>query len=360
MTRPRPMVKKLIEWYGRHARALPWRTTTDPYAIWISEVMLQQTQVQTVIAYWLRWMAALPTVRALAEAPPERILKLWEGLGYYRRARNLQQAAQVIEVSHSGSFPRTHQAILALPGVGPYTAGAISSIAFDEPQPILDGNVIRVLTRSFGIKGQVRRSSVKARLWRLAGALVEEAQRQPANHCRPCATFNQSLMELGAVVCRPRDPACETCPLESACCARRNGNIESLPNLGARPATQQRECIAFVVAWRSRFLVQQRPATAVNGDFWEFPNIDVTNQDLSVEEAAARCCGFQPRALAKFCTIDHSITRYRIRLHAYWVEADDLMPNEGLHWRHRRDLEALPFTSAHRKVLQTLLKKGPS
>lgn len=169
------LVLSLLAWFAENARPLPWRATSDPYAVWVSEIMLQQTQVKTVVPYWERWMRALPDIRALARAKPERLHKLWEGLGYYTRVRNMHQAAQLILERHSGKFPTLFEDILELPGIGRYTAGAISSIAFHQPRPILDGNVIRVLTRLFGIAGDPRERSTNATLWRLSEELVHRA-----------------------------------------------------------------------------------------------------------------------------------------------------------------------------------------
>src|SRR5258707_919982 len=202
------IVRDLLAWFGDHARDLPWRRTCNPYAIWVSEIMLQQTQVKTVIPYWERWMGALPTLQDLAEANAETIHKLWEGLGYYTRVRNMQKAAREIVANHAGQFPREHEAILELPGIGPYTAGAISSIAFNEPKAILDGNVVRVLARLFGIAENAREKSTNEKLWQLAEALVTTAA-QPANqtrHPQSCSHLNQALMELGALICTPRQP----------------------------------------------------------------------------------------------------------------------------------------------------------
>src|SRR5256886_12318336 len=194
----KPVVRALLKWFGQHARDLPWRRTLDPYAIWVSEVMLQQTQVKTVIPYWERWMAQLPNVTALAKTKPELVLKLWEGLGYYSRARNLQKAAQIIVRDYGGKFPENFHHTIELPGIGRYTAGAICSIAFNQPTPILDGNVIRVLTRLFGITGDPRDKLTGAQLWRLAAELVSVAARTSSNGGPKGSHFNQALMGLGA------------------------------------------------------------------------------------------------------------------------------------------------------------------
>ena len=216
----------LLDWFAGNARDLPWRRTRDPYAIWVSEIMLQQTQVKTVIPFWERWLRELPTIEAAAKAPSAKIHKLWEGLGYYTRVRNLQKAALIILEQHNGTFPRSFDEVLALPGIGRYTAGAICSIAFNQPKPILDGNVIRVLTRIFGIAENPKEKKTNAQLWQLAEALVTRAEAESLRRKKPsgrpipgfnwqnnaCSALNQSLMELGALICTPRSPQCFDLP----------------------------------------------------------------------------------------------------------------------------------------------------
>jgi A/G-specific adenine glycosylase len=251
------VVPALLTWFTTAARDLPWRRTCDPYAIWVSEIMLQQTQVKTVIPYWERWMRELPTIKSLARAKPEKIHKLWEGLGYYTRVRNMQKAAQQIVVEHNGQFPENYDAILALSGIGPYTAGAVASIAFNQPTPILDGNVIRVLTRLHGISEDPREKKTNTHLWDLAKDLVQHATRN-TQHPSPCSHLNQSLMELGALICTPRQPKCEACPLNKLCIAAKTGRQEQLPNLGKRAAPTARRFLAFVIERDGKFLVRQR------------------------------------------------------------------------------------------------------
>ena len=344
----------LLRWFARSARDLPWRRTRDPYAIWVSEIMLQQTQVKTVIPYWDRWMLELPDVDALATARPERVLKLWEGLGYYTRARNLQRSAQLIVTQHDGVFPRRFEDILALPGIGRYTAGAVSSIAFDEPRPILDGNVIRVLTRLCGIADNPREKETNARLWQIAEGLVTRAGP------KRCSALNQALMELGALVCTPRAPQCGTCPLRQRCEARITGRTDSLPNLGPRAAPTERQVIAFVFERAGKFLVCQRPAHVVNGQLWEFPNHEVdgaartTADSLLAEHHRVRAAQAQP-----LVTVRHSITRYRILLQAFHVElqARDVRRERRGRWLTCAELDTLPFASAHRKVLNAIIRE---
>ncbi len=434
----------LLDWFALNARDLPWRRTCDPYAVWVSEIMLQQTQVKTVIPYWERWMREVPTIEAAAGASPDKIHKLWEGLGYYTRARNLQKAAQQIvarqdailksrrsrgnETPHvvSYKFPKNFDDILALPGIGRYTAGAICSIAFNQPTPILDGNVIRVLTRVFGISENPREKETNVRLWKLAEELVataakyhtrrssrsEEAHFEIGNSqslltsaatiTENCSVLNQSLMELGALICTPRKPQCRICPVKKLCVAFREKRVEKLPNLGRREAATARHFVAFVAERNGRFLVRQRPAGVVNAHLWEFPNVEIdldrssstANRDQSAHYSskngqsrltstataekpgpeialAAEQLGFETYEVMPLCTLKHSITRYRITLEAFRVclgGASDTSPHlkqaksgtritrrsEMGMWKTPAQLQQLAFSSAHRTILEKL------
>jgi A/G-specific adenine glycosylase len=426
----------LLEWFSANARDLPWRRTRDPYAIWVSEIMLQQTQVKTVIPYWERWMRELPTIEAAANASPDKIHKLWEGLGYYTRVRNLKKATRQIVEKHNGRFPQSFDDVLALPGVGRYTVGAICSMAFNQPTPILDGNVIRVLTRVFGIAKNPREKKTNAQLWRLAEELVVHAS---ANNSRTrtsrlrytsprqgtrdedeersaCSHFNQSLMELGALVCTPRNPQCPVCPVKKLCVAFRENRAEELPNLGKRTTATARHFVALVVERNGRFLVRQRPAGVVNAHLWEFPNVEIApNQrsspakrdesahyfrkksqsrltsaatiqkpDLEIIRAA-KSLGMGAPALQPLCTVKHSITRYRITLEAFRVSfggSSSARPkklgtrspssavallrrvearpseNNGV-WLTPAQLRKLAFTAAHGKILTATFHHGP-
>jgi A/G-specific adenine glycosylase len=414
------LVPALLGWFAHNARDLPWRRTRDPYAIWVSEIMLQQTQVKTVIPYWNRWMRELPTIEAVANARSEKIHKLWEGLGYYTRARNLQKAAKQIMEKHGGRFPDNFDEVLALPGIGCYTAGAICSIAFNQPTPILDGNVIRVLTRVFGIGKNPREKKTNAQLWRLAELLVASAakRRTPCSSRREeahskisnsqslltsaatiagnCSALNQSLMELGALVCTPRNPQCEICPVKKLCVAFREGRIGELPSLGKRETATARRFVAFVVERNGRFLVRHRPAGAVNAHLWEFPNVEIhprpgssghqsahysgkksqsrltsaaTVQESGLEIIhAAKSLGIEPVTLQPLCKIKHSITRYRITLEAFRVPLGGTSYTTPKHLGTRRarpseingfwlppaKLDSLAFTAAHRRILRHL------
>ena len=399
------IIPKLLSWFSENARDLPWRRTRDPYAIWVSEIMLQQTQVKTVLPYWDRWMQALPNIESLAQADSHALHKLWEGLGYYTRVRNMHAAAQQIVERHGGKFPEEFEAILDLPGIGRYTAGAIASIAFNQPQPILDGNVMRVLTRVFGIRENAREKSVNERLWGIAQELVEEAgkiqdfcrsrrkealvlravdadsiqsQHKFANktgrdefHLVPdipnqfgtrwnsslpissCSALNQSLMELGALVCTPRNPLCGECPLRLQCIARREGLITSIPNLGKKVETTRRTFAAFVVEHRGRVLVRQRPAGVVNAHLWEFPNVEIAEDNFDSAKAARKAVGFVPKNLAALGTVKHTITRYRIKVQAFHGQfAGKKLPKGEGKWLGLDELDALPFTAAHRRILK--------
>ena len=350
----------LLAWFAANARDLPWRRTRDPYAIWISEIMLQQTQVKTVIPYWERWLRALPDVRALAEAPEDRVLKLWEGLGYYTRARNLQRAARVVLGEHGGTFPTDHAALLALPGIGRYTAGAVASIAFNQPAPILDGNVIRVLTRVFALPGDPKEKQLNARLWQLAEELVSAAANSKletrdsklVHYSGPCSVLNQSLMELGATVCTPRAPICLVCPLATCCVAGRTGRAEEFPQLTARAAATERRFVVAVLERGGQVLVRQRPAKVVNARLWECPNEELTDPGADARAAAAKWLGLPAPALTPLKRVKHTITRYRITLDIFraGVGKKAFTLESGSTWTSLADLEHLAFTSAHRRI----------
>jgi A/G-specific adenine glycosylase len=355
------LVRPLLTWFAGNARDLPWRRTTDPYAIWISEIMLQQTQVTTVIPYWERWMRQLPDVRALARAKPDRVLKLWEGLGYYTRARNAQRAAQIIVARPGGLFPVRFDEVLALPGVGRYTAGAICSIAFNQPSPILDGNVIRVLTRLFGIGQNPRERETNERLWSLAGKLVKQAAEQASPGARDCSNLNQALMELGATVCAPKQPKCPACPLRRFCIAHRDQRVALLPNLGPRVESVARRFIAFVIRDGGRVLVRQRPSGVVNGQLWEFPNIEPADAAPDVLRLAEQCLGFAAHSLKPLFQIKHTITRHRIQLEVHCGERARGAVSQAAdgRWRRLNELEKLAFPSAHRKIVEALRSQNP-
>lgn len=351
------LVTALLDWFAANARDLPWRRTHDPYAIWISEIMLQQTQVKTVIPYWERWLRELPAIQDAAKASPAKIHKLWEGLGYYTRVRNLQKAAQVIVAEHSSRFPETFDDVLALPGIGRYTAGAICSIAFNQPKPILDGNVIRVLTRIFGIAENPKDKAANARLWQLAEELVIRASKLD-HHSPACSHLNQSLMELGALICTPRNPQCLVCPVQKLCVAFKEARTEELPNLGKREKATARRFLAFVVEQDGKFLVRQRPAGVVNAHLWEFPNAEVSDHKTDTIAVAKEFFGSPPSKVESLVVVKHSITRYRISLEAFCVYFERVKSVKNLPgaWKTPVQMRQLAFTAAHKKLASAAAK----
>ena len=358
------MAANLLPWFTKNARDLPWRRTHDPYAIHVSEIMLQQTQVKTVIPFWERWLRELPTIETAAQAPSAKIHKLWEGLGYYTRVRNLQKAAQTILERHNGIFPQTFDEVLALPGIGRYTAGAICSIAFNQPRPILDGNVIRVLTRVFGIAENPKEKEANTRLWKLAEALVNEAEElgtrgnqsstviTPVFHWenKACSALNQSLMELGALICIPRTPQCLICPVKGICTAFKENRTAELPNLGERQVATARQFIAFVVEQDGKFLVRQRPKGVVNAHLWEFPNVEINDAKPDKVAVAKQFFGIAPAKLEHLHTVKHSITRYRITLNAYSATFNKNSSKVQGVWKSPAQMRQLAFTAAHKRL----------
>jgi A/G-specific adenine glycosylase len=364
----RKLVPLLLDWFSTNARDLPWRRSRDPYAIWVSEIMLQQTQVKTVIPFWERWLRELPTIEAAANASSAKIHKLWEGLGYYTRVRNLQKAAQVIVEKHGGKFPKNFDDVLALPGIGRYTAGAICSIAFNQPTPILDGNVIRVLTRIFGIAEDPKEKQTNTQLWQLAEELVSNSKFKIKNSKLCCSHLNQSLMELGALICTPRNPQCLVCPVKKLCVAFKKNCVDELPNLGKRKATTARTFFAFVIERDGKFLVQQRPVGIVNAHLWEFPNFEMNGEKRDAKEIFDSAFDFKAAEFQPLGTVKHSITRYRMTLEAFRVHLGGPSsttpkilgtrgtgPSEMIGiWKNPAQMERLAFSSAHKKILVRL------
>lgn len=260
--RRRALVAEFLAWFDREARDLPWRRTRDPYAIWLSEVMLQQTRVDTVIPYYQRFLQEYPTLHALAEAPLDDVLLRWSGLGYYRRARQLHLAARDVVSRYGGHLPRTAIELGSLAGVGEYTAGAVASIAFDEPAALVDGNVIRVLSRIEGLDEDMRSLKGRARVWAIARELVPTKR---------AGAFNQALMELGSQVCTPRAPGCDRCPVRAHCVARASGRAEKLPNLSAKKAPRAESLFAAVVFADDCFVFAQRRDDGLYAGMWEPP-----------------------------------------------------------------------------------------
>lgn len=258
---------ELSAWYRKHKRDLPWRQSRDPYRIWVSEVMLQQTRVDTVIPYYERFMSLFPTIEALAEAPEEEVLKAWEGLGYYSRARNLQTAVREVKERYGSVVPDSKEEMFSLKGVGPYTAGAVLSIAYNKPEPAVDGNVMRVLSRYFLIEEDITKNSTRVQMEKLAAELI------PAGEARD---FNQAIMELGALVCTPKSPSCLTCPVMKHCTGREAGKEESLPvKKKAKPPRPEQRVAALVLGrgeQAGKVLIRRRPEEGLLAKMWELPH----------------------------------------------------------------------------------------
>jgi A/G-specific adenine glycosylase len=352
-------VAALLGWFDANARDLPWRRTSDPYAIWVSEIMLQQTQVRTVIPYWERWMKSLPDVARLARADDDRVLKLWEGLGYYSRARNLQRAAREIMGRFGGAVPAGRDALLGLPGIGPYTAGAIASIAFDRPEPILDGNVMRVLTRLLALRGDPKAGPLNRRLWKEARALVQTAAALGNAGERRCSRLNQALMELGATVCTPAAPDCARCPWAGGCRARRSGRAEDFPRSPGRPAAVARLVSTALILRSGRWLVRRRSGNDVNAGLWEFPNFPVPDGEAPLA-LLSRTFGIAPGDWRPRGEIRHSVTRHRITQKIFGTTTSpspDTIPGDG-RWATAARLGRLAMTGPHRKLALALVAAG--
>lgn len=289
-------------------RDLPWRRSRDPYAIWISEIMLQQTRVAAVVPYFERWMARFPTIASLAEAPLDDVLAAWSGLGYYSRARNLHRCARELMARHGGALPASAAALRGLPGIGPYTAGAIASIAFEQAEPLVDGNVARVLARLYAIDEDIKSPAATRVLWRLAGQMVPAAA--PGD-------FNQGLMELGATVCTPLSPACLSCPLAALCRARAQGREHELPRTPARKRPEELPLIDARALWierRGELLLARRTPDGLYGGLWELPQIEggrARDRLAGILAPAARLCGRAP-VLEHCQTLTHRRLRIRV------------------------------------------------
>jgi len=350
--RIRSIVAPLLKWFAGNARDLPWRRTRDPYAIWISEIMLQQTQVKTVIPYWQRWMEQLPDIASLAAVEDDTVIKLWEGLGYYSRARNLQKAARFLCEELGGKFPCDLDGVLALPGVGRYTAGAICSIAYNQPEPLVDGNVARVLTRLIGIEQPSKQKRVVEQLWSVAADLVNHAVSLQRTSRRNASAFNQAMMELGALICTPRNPLCHDCPLKGRCIARKQNRVNHIPVLLKRAPVRKRRFIGFIIAWHGKVFVKRRPSGEVNSGFWEFPNWLVNDTQIQPADLASTKLALGQVEPESLCTINHSITCYRNRLEMFVIfrTRKPLLAKLKGKWISVANLSEIPLTTAHRKA----------
>jgi A/G-specific adenine glycosylase len=345
--------RQLLAWYKRHQRSLPWRETSDPYRIWISEIMLQQTQVDTVIPYYRRFFKTFPDVRKLAAAPLQDVLKAWENLGYYSRARNIHSASRIMVDKFGGRIPNTPEEIKTLPGIGQYSAGAILSIAYGQALPAVDGNVRRILSRVFAIRKPVDAPREQKILFDLAATLV------PAK--RP-GDFNQALMDLGATICKAKNPNCSICPLASICRAWLTDLQNSLPVTRKAPAIPRRQAVAAVIRNpEGLLLVVQRPATGLLASLWKLPGgfvEDGENMESSLRRSVKKELGIFIRVVKKLASVDHAYTHFRIKLHTYESILLKGEPKalgcQEWRWATPSDLNKLPLSKIDRMVIAVL------
>lgn len=309
---PLNMAKQLLAWYDQNCRALPWRMDKDPYHIWVSEIMLQQTRVEAATAYYLRFIKELPDISALANVSEERLLKLWEGLGYYSRARNLKKAAVQMVSHHDGRLPSSYEALLTLPGIGPYTAGAVASIAFDVRVPAVDGNALRVMARILANDGDVSKKPAVLCIHDHLSAVMPDD--------RP-GDFNQALMDLGAAICLPRaQPRCEHCPLTGICRAFMEGKPTKYPVKSPKKPRKIEEKSVLIIESDGKYLLRKRPPTGLLAGMWEFPNIPGTVREEDLPGALSNC-GFDMQDLVGKSFYKHIFTHVEWHMTAFLVKA---------------------------------------
>ncbi len=352
----------LLRWYKKHGRTLPWRGHPDAYAVWVSEIMLQQTRVETVIPYFERWMNRFPSVRDLAAASEQDVLNLWEGLGYYSRARNLHKAAHLIVDEFDGQLPRSVDALRKLPGIGRYTAAAIASMAFGLDEPTLDGNIRRVYARLFNVDIPADSTEGEKLLWNLA------AQNLPKGKA---GDYNQALMDLGAAICLPKNPHCDTCPLKKQCKAFQLGLQEARPVLKPKSKIPHHvHAAAVIVAQFAKLryaLLAKRPSRGLLGGLWEFPNGRVTgNPAKALAKAIKSEYGLEVRAGEELGVFQHAYTHFRVTVHAFFAEISEkknqrnprnLRTKESLKWVKLSELDDYPMGKTDRQIARKLLTR---
>lgn len=342
----------LLGWFAREARDLPWRRTRDAYHIWLSEIMLQQTRVEAVIPYYERFLKAFPTVEDLAVASEDAVLKAWEGLGYYSRARNLHRAAKIIVRERGGQWPESAAQWEQLPGIGPYTAGAIASIALCLAEPAVDGNVMRVLSRIFGVQESIDGPAGKERIWSIATDLLPRRQ---------AGAFNQALMDLGARICIPRRPRCTLCPAARWCEAYERGIQDQLPVRRSKKVIPHHNIVVAVIRRGGRYLIGRRPSQGLLGGLWEFPGGKIepgeTHEQALVREVEEET-GLTVRVGEKIATVEHAYSHFAVTLHVYGCEVEAGRAHAHYHselkWVVRGGLSRYAFPAANRKFLDRL------
>ncbi len=348
------LLEALLVWFEKEKRQLPWRETQDPYRIWISEVMLQQTRVATVIPYYQRFLEIFPDVATLAKAKDGVLMKTWEGLGYYARARNLREAAKTIVKKYQGKLPTSRQELLLLKGFGAYTAASVASLAFGEDCAAVDGNVMRVLARVYAIESDIRKTAAKREFQRIADALVPQGR---------AGQFNEALMELGAIVCKPKNPLCAVCPIRCDCRAFAEGRMNELPRKSPKAEIPHHQIAIGVVHKNGKVLIALRPSEGLLGNLWEFPGGKLKRQE-SLEECCQREtleeAGLEVEVGKRFSLVEHSFTHFRITLHAFhcrYVRGNaSPKSSQKIRWVKITELDEYAFPKANKKVIEDLLR----
>lgn len=340
-------IKSLKRWFESEKRDLPWRNAPTPYAVWVSEVMLQQTQVAVVIPYFERWMQRFPTIRALADAQLDEVIKMWEGLGYYSRARNLHEGARYIMAFHGGEFPQNFQALQKIKGLGPYTIGAIRSFAFHEKTSAVDGNVVRVLARYFLIEDDISKPKTLNKFRQLADDLLPDKESW---------ITNEALIELGATVCT-RNPKCSICPLRTGCKGYIEGVFNRLPFKSSKQKIERLYRAVAVLQCGNALLVRRGKKGEVMSDLYEFPYFETSQEGWSLEnflQVIKEAWKINIRPLKSLPDISHGFTRYQARLTPFLFESPGAVPVEGFEWLSFSDLDTLAFSSGHRRIYEAL------
>lgn len=344
---------RILAWYDQHKRDMPWRDCEDPYKTWISEIMLQQTRVDQAMPYFHRFMERFPTVYDLAEADQQEVLKVWEGLGYYSRARNLHHASKTVVNSFDGKIPDNREDIKKLKGVGPYTASAVLSIAYSKPHAVVDGNVIRVLTRYLGIEDDVRSTKTKNTIQEAADELIDKD--------RP-GDFNQAMMELGATVCTPANPECEQCPIRVDCVAWSTLKTDAIPYKSPAKKRPHHQIGVGIIKKKDEVLIALRPEDAMLGGLWEFPG-GKQKEDEDIKRTVVRELkeelGVDVVVSKPFMKLDHAYSHFKITLHAYICELKKGEPepktSQQIQWVSVKELDRYPFPKANRKLTEKLM-----
>ncbi|MCD6186552.1 MAG: A/G-specific adenine glycosylase [Desulfuromusa sp.] len=349
---PATVSSRLLDWYGQSGRDLPWRNSRDPYRIWLSEIMLQQTTVTAVIDYYHRFLAAIPTVEALAAAQLEDVIDLWAGLGYYSRARNLHAAAKLVVEQFKGCFPEDVEGLQKLPGIGRSTAGAISALAFDRQAPILDGNARRVLCRLFALQEPSRSTVAEKQLWQWS------EQTTPAENVHD---YTQAIMDLGAMVCVPRKPLCDKCPLSELCQARKLGLEQQLPLKQVTKPIPTRYEVVLLIDHRGRYLVRRRLAEGFLGGMWEFPTLSLLEGEDPESKLHLLFSDFGLKGAAEqIGSSQHIYSHFRLKSAIYCKKMEDrhYVAEGDNHWFSSDKLKKIALHGAHKKVLVELQKSG--